>query len=302
MQRTTLLADVRRTLRAFVQKMLELGILAKEDSTVTLSSLDSEVSEITGEKKSAAAPRGDAAAMRAEKISAMKRKKVTKALLDTIAQRKLDKKKHRGIVSEAEEEEERAAASRGGISSSRATGVYIEEDDDDDDDEENERQLKMTVLKYAALVALDELSSVIREEAMLTQIARMKMQGTYEAVREKEAKELAAKKASGKRPFTITADMLGQRERYAKDVFKPFNPATMMPDDPRALAADDALSSIRAENRRRAAGLPADPEEEHKSEDDDSDKETEESLRKARKWDEFKDDNPRGWGNSKGIG
>ena len=283
--------------------MLDLGILAKEDSTVTLSSLDAEVSEITGEKKGTAPPRSDAAAVRAEKISAMKRKKVTKSLLDAIAQRKLDKKKHRGIVSEAEEEEERAAASRSGISSSRATGVYIEEDDDeDDDDEESERQLKMTVLKYAALVALDELSGVIREEAMLTQIARMKMQGTYEAVREKEAKELAAKKASGKKPFTITSDMLGQRERYAKDVFKPFNPATMMPDDPRALAADDALSSIRAENRRRAAGLPADPEEEHKSEDDDSDKETEESLRKARKWDEFKDDNPRGWGNSKGIG
>jgi len=278
--------------------MLVLGILAKEDSTVTLTSLDSEVSEITGEKKST--PRTDAAAMRAEKISAMKRKKVTKALLDTLAQRKLDKKKHRGIVSEAEEEEERAAQS--GVNSSRATGVYIEDDDDDDDDEENERQLKMTVLKYAALVALDQLSGVIREEAMLTQIARMKMQGTYEAVRDKEAKELAAKKASGQKPFTITADMLGQRERYAKDVFKPFNPATMMPDDPRALAADDALSSIRAENRRRAAGLPADPEEGHKSEDDDSDKETEESLRKARKWDEFKDDNPRGWGNSKGIG
>jgi len=171
-----------------------------------------------------------------------------------------------------------------------------------DDDEETNRQMKITVLKYAALVALDELSGVVREEAMLTQIARMKMLGTYEAVREKEAKELAAKKASGKKPFTITADMLNQRERFQKDVFKPFNPATMMPDDPRALAADDALSSIRAENRRRAAGLPPDEEKEHTSEDDDSDKETEESLRKARKWDEFKDDNPRGWGNSHGIG
>jgi len=303
-ERTTLLGDVRRTLRDFVQQMIDLGVLAKEDCTITLNSLDAEISDFTGQRGSASStPRVDAAAARSEKISAMKRKKVTKALLDSIVQRKLDKKKHRGIVSEAEEEEEaaRAKAARSGFDS-RATGVYIDDEDDDDDDEETERQMKIVILKYASLVALDELSGVVREEGMLTQIARMKMLGTYDAIREKEAKELAAKKASGKKPFTITSSMLNQRERFAKDVFKPFNPATIMPDDPRALAEDDALSSIRAEERRRAAGLPADPEEEHKSEDDDSDKETEASLRKAREWDEFKDENPRGWGNSKGIG
>jgi len=298
-ERTTLLSDVRKTLRGFVQQMLELGILAKEDCTVTLSSLDSEVSEFLGEKDKTPV-RVDAGTARNEKISAMKRKKVTMALLDNLAKRKADKKKHRGIVSEAEEEEERASR---GPRSGGVTGIYIEDDDDDsDDDEETGRQLKLTILKYAALVALDELSGVVREEAMLTQIAKMKMSGTYEAVREKEARELAAKKASGKKPFTITSSMLGQRERFAKDVFKPFNPATMMPDDPRALAQDDALNSVREENRRRAAGLPANPDDEHKSEDDDSDKETEESLRKAREWDEFKDENPRGWGNSHGIG
>jgi len=298
-ERTTLLGDVRRTLRSFVQQMLDLGLLAKEDSTVTLSSLDSDVAEITGEKGRTPV-RVDAATARSEKISAMKRKKVTKALLDTLAQRKADKKKHRGIVSEAEEEEARRGSRP---SAGSATGVYIDEDDDsDDEDEETSRQLKMTVLKYAALVALDELSGVVREEAMLTQIAKMKISGTYEAIRDKEAKELAAKKASGKKPFTITSGMLNQRERFNKDVFKPFNPATLMPDDPRAIAEDDALNSVREEERRVAAGLPANPEEGHKSEDDDSDKETEESLRKARKWDEFKDENPRGWGNSHGIG
>jgi len=300
-ERTTLLSDVRKTLRMFIQRMLTLGILAKEDCTVTLSSLDSEVSEFTGEKEDKTPVRIDAATARSEKISAMKRKKVTKALLDTLAQRKADKKKHHGLVSEAEEEEERASHNRS--IGSGVTGIYIDDDDDDsDDDEETGRQLKLTILKYAALVALDELSGVVREEAMLTQIAKMKISGTYEAVREKEEKELAAKKASGKKPFTITSDMLGQRERFAKDVFKPFNPATMMPYDPRALAEDDALNSVREENRRRAAGLPANSDEEHKSEDDDSDKETDESIRKARHWDDFKDENPRGWGNSHGIG
>jgi hypothetical protein len=43
------------------------------------------------------------------------------------------------------------------------------------------------------------------------------------------------------------------------------------------------------------------PESEQRdSEGDDSDQETDESVRKAREWDAFKDDNPRGWGNRGG--
>lgn len=306
-ERTAVLADVRHTLRDFVQRMRDLGVLAKEDCAVTLAALDADIAAMAD---GAPPPRTsvDAAAARSEKISAFRRKKVTRALLDQIAQRRADRRKHRGIVSATEEEEHAAsaAASAAAASAGAGTRVYVEEDegsdDDDDDDEETGRQLRVTALKYAALVALDELGGVVREEAMLTEIARMKARGTFEAVRAREAQELAAKRASAQRPFTVTRAMLDARERYARDVFKPFNPATLMPDDPAALAADDALSGVREEARRRAAGLPAEPDAGHTSADDDSDRETDESLRKARAWDDFKDSNPRGWGNTIGMG
>ena len=299
-ERTAQLAAIRHELRAFVEHMRALGVLASEDCATTLAMLDAEAEEIaTGKRAAPAAPAAQAAA-RTEKVQAYKRKKAVKALLDGIAQRSAAKRKqHRGLVSDAQEEEEaQAAAGRA------ASSVFYDggEDEEEFEDEEAERQQRVTALKYAALVALDELAGVVREEAMLTQIARMKMQGTFEAVRAQEAKALAAKKASGQRPFTITAAMLDRREQLARDVFKPFNPATLMPDDPAAMAADDALDTVREEERRRAAGLPAQSDEGHRSEDDDSDKETDESLRKAREWDEFKDSNPRGWGNRINMG
>lgn len=309
-ERTAVLADVRHTLRAFVQRMRDLGVLAKEDCEVTLAALDADAAALAddGEHAAAAPARVDPAAARTEKISAYRRKKVMRALLDQIAQRRADSRKHRGIVSAAQEEEEerkKRTAAVAGAATGAATRVYLdeedEEDEDEDEDEETGRQLRVTALKYAALVALDELGGVVREEAMLTEIARLKARGTFEAVRAREAQELAQRQASARRPFTVTRDMLDARERYARDVFKPFNPATLMPDDPAALAADDALSGLREERRRAAAGLP-DPDAARTSEDDDSDRETEESLRKAREWDEFKDNNPRGWGNTIGMG
>lgn len=306
-ERTAVLGDVRRTLRDFVQRMHDLGVLAKEDSTVTLAALDAEAAALadgTDGARPAHPARVDPAAARSEKVSAFRRKKVVRALLDQIAQRRADRRQHRGLVSATEEEE--GAARQQAAAGAAGVHVYAEgesdSDDDDDDDEETARQLRVTALKYAALVALDELGGVVREEAMLTEIARMKARGTYEAVRAREAQELAAKRASARRPFTVTRDMLDARERYARDVFKPFNPATLMPDDPAALAADDALSGVREEQRRRAAGLPADPDAGHTSADDDSDRETDESRRRARAWDDFKDSNPRGWGNTIGMG
>lgn len=302
-ERTAQLAAIRQELRAFVDQMRALGVLAREDCATTLRILDAEAEAIATGGHPDPPDHAAQATARTERVQAFKRKKAVKAVLDGIAQRSAAKKK-RGLVSDAQEEEAHAAAAA--AAGRAASSVFYdggEEDEEVFDDEEAERQQRVTALKYAALVALDELSGVVREEAMLTHIARMKMKGTYEAVRAQEAKALAAKKASGSRPFTITAAMLDRREQMARDVFKPFNPATLMPDDPAAMATDDALDTVREEERRRAAGLPAQSSDEgHRSEDDDSDRETDESLRKARDWDEFKDSNPRGWGNRINMG
>ena len=161
------------------------------------------------------------------------------------------------------------------------------------EDEEDARNYSLSALRLAGLVAVDELGGVVREATMLLEVARLQASGTYEETLRREEAALAERRKHAQKPFTITASDLGLREKAMKQVFNPKTMAVLSPDDPVVMATDDALEGL--DNGKQQ-------EEEHNSSDDDSDKETDESLAKKRHWDEWKDENPRGWGNTIGMG
>lgn len=98
---------------------------------------------------------------------------------------------------------------------------------------------------------------------------------------------------SGKAPEIYTILPGGRRIDLAKQVFQPgYNLATITPEQA-------AEAEMRAGRMLKGPGGEASAKKNSDDEDEDEDIDNEAKLQKARYWDDFKDDNPRGWGNTK---
>jgi len=96
-----------------------------------------------------------------------------------------------------------------------------------------------------------------------------------------------------KKPELYTILPGGRRVELAQQVFRPgFNMATITVEE--AVEED-----IRSGRMVKGPGGAASAKKDDNNENEDEDIDNEEKLRKARTWDTFKDDNPRGWGNTK---
>jgi hypothetical protein len=167
----------------------------------------------------------------------------------------------------------------------RGSNPANEEEGDDHVDEELERELWLNTIQLAILKAIHELEAIEQE---LPFAERMSVTET--------ARELDVKRAQQERPKSLQEDTklvpLGEgqlpskateRARKQQDVFRPsWNLPTVSVEEAAAV-----------EMRFAAKSKPEGSAEASDDEEDESD----EALRKAREWDEYKDTHPIGWGN-----
>jgi immunoglobulin-binding protein 1 len=207
-------------------------------------------------------PKRDPASARAEKVAAFRRKREAAAAL----------------------EEARARAKRG-----------VPED------EEVQREVSLALVRVSVLDAVEQLRMTEREAAMLGEVERMRGEGTLDqAMRAERERKEAAAAAPRKPPVTILPNAAAKRAEFREGVFRPgYSVATYMPEDVPALDPGECATAATTSGSGKRRGPHG---ERLDSESDDSDKETDDSLRKARQWDDWKDENPRGSGNTKGQG
>ena len=266
-------------LRKFIETMQELKIVSAQD-TVLVRQEDENDTMRGGDPTKRIAPRMDPGEQRTRKIAVYKRKAEMKRLLrDLNAKRKV-----------AEEDQ---------------TGA----------DEEAERERSLLMVRLCAYDAIDTYPMVCQEENMLEAVTKMKREGTFEEQqrRDREAWERKVRAAGGPaKPITILNNPQSRRLEMREGVFKnPYVAPLLSPSDAIDLEMDDALTAWKRERAEKEAAARMkkrigaddnddddDGKEEGNSSDDDSDKETDKSLKKKREWDEFKDNNPRGWGNT----
>jgi len=161
-----------------------------------------------------------------------------------------------------------------------------EEGGDDHADEELERELWLNTIQLSVLKAIHELEAIEQE---LPFAERMSVTET--------ARELDVKRAQQERPKSLQEDTklvaLGEgqlpskaaeRVRKQQDVFRPsWNLPTVSVEEAAAVEMRFAAKSK--------------PEGSAKASDEEEEEESDEALRKAREWDEYKDTHPIGWGN-----
>ena len=171
-------------------------------------------------------------------------------------------------------------------------------DDDDVGDEgpneEQERELALLQINHAAMNAAQWHANLSREVEILKFAEGARAAGTLpqpapEREREKQAVFDSLKNAA----VCLQAD----RQRLAQGVFKPSH---ILPTMTVEEFGELELERLR-QTEARAASQPqacggSECDDRECSEHSDSD--DEDALRKAREWDDFKDANPRGWGNS----
>ena len=185
-----------------------------------------------------------------------------------------------------------------------------DEDDDDDAEGEDEREEWMIQLRLAHTSAIDAIAMLDLETEMLRMRAASSSSSTAEGrpSETKTADERARRAApTGRKVFTIPAvgsaaatvppgmrfPIEDDRARIAASIFRPSH---VLPTKTLEQFADEEIADARArdERQRNAAAR----EEARKAAMTEEEREDEE-VYKARNWDEFKDDNPTGWGNSK---
>ncbi|EFN57365.1 hypothetical protein CHLNCDRAFT_142745 [Chlorella variabilis] len=207
----------------------------------------------------------DAATLRQNKIEKFKREKYVKGRLAELEQRQ---RQQAGAG-----EGEHAGGQRGG------------------DAEEADRELWMLQADLAALQAAERMGTLQQEVQILAHAAAMPEQ---QRQREREQRQQAGPPPDLLRQLHAAAGGLAgagaRREQLAAGVFRPghvqptmsveqFGELEMVEQQRREAAAKER------HERQQAARRAEDVEEEQ--------------VQQQRAWDDFKDDNPRGWGNSK---
>ena len=94
-------------------------------------------------------------------------------------------------------------------------------------------------------------------------------------------------------PAPSTAGAADARARIAASIFRPSH---ILPTKSLEEFADEEIAAARARDERQKSA--SEREERRKAAMTEEEREDEE-VDKARKWDDFKDENPTGWGNSK---
>ena len=221
-------------------------------------------------------------------------------------------------------------------SSSRGGGAGGGDDDAEEDvpaggpgggwDEADERRLWLLQLEGAALAALDAREALLQERQLLRHHLSSQAgdAGASAASRAESGRGASTSGAAGDarlRPSARAAAAaaagavggpaeraammaklsgiaealtLGERDRWRQNVFKPYVPLPTLTVEQQG---EIELREARAREAKHAEAEAAKRAKEaaRRSDDEDDDEE----VAKARAWDEFKDDNPRGWGNSK---
>lgn len=218
-----------------------------------------------------------AEAMREEKLERMKARK---ALEDKLAET---------------ERKRRPSALRGANSGSMIGSSAAESMESYDDEDEFEREHSILLIELAVKSALDELLMIDREIDVLEHMAAIKKFGK-EAV---EAKLPPAKPGwegvmTPEGPLkTFTID---KKLQIKKATFKPhWNMPTMSVEEAGEI---EAALAMKQEREQAQAKAKADAEKLSESDEENDDA----ALKKAREWDQFKDDNPWGSGNTGGKG
>ncbi|ELP92086.1 hypothetical protein EIN_379730 [Entamoeba invadens IP1] len=179
-------------------------------------------------------------------------------------------------------------------------------------DEEEEREFFTVYFRVAILESLDNYNYQQKEFDMLKEVEKMKKNGTFEETKRRDDL-LAEKSRTDFKTFTIPKQgapieqpAFGQQTKQQsvvdQFVYKPerleiqknvFNPRFKYG---RLMTDEDFKEEMRTEL------APKDPNPEKTSADEDSDRETDESLKDKRDWDEFKDQHPKGSGNTLNMG
>ncbi|XP_013773384.1 immunoglobulin-binding protein 1-like [Limulus polyphemus] len=165
-------------------------------------------------------------------------------------------------------------------------------------DEEIVREYWLLTIKKWISTALDELGSLEMEKPILEHLSKRKTDGD----KGHEAKNVSGKKKMLK-PIIIT------RNEMQKKVFGagyPGIPAMTVDEFYEQKYGDNSqnqhkfqVSSLQDKNSELDT-LNAEKEETEKEQKEET--EDHETLKKAREWDEWKDDHRRGWGNRKNMG
>lgn len=234
-------------------------------------------------------PSGEAAmnaqAKREYKIERFKREKDTRTLLKAL----LDKRAARRVDDSGDGDE------NGGF-----------------DDEDEWRTFELLQIRSAILESFALLESAVEEVGMLEEIERRAAAaGGEERLRaemQRERAEAARNAPPPQAPVTILPGQLSgpsalapglqpnaierrldHRQQLARDVFKqPHIVATYTPEE--AAEMDMAAG-------RYLSGGGNDPGKDDDDKDEDADADDDDKVRKAREWDDWKDDNPKGAGN-----
>lgn len=223
----------------------------------------------------------DAQAKRAAKIASFKREKETKAKLELLLQKASHSglaKANSGKISDKGQEEGEEAKP-----ASATTGM----------DEEAERELTITVLDWWIIKAGENIGFAKQELELLEHAIKSREnnqnpRGNPDDAAQASTSSKNASKLSFK-PFTITRDMI-QRNMFG---YGYSNLPTMTIDE--FLKLEEERGNLlkgggNDEESKRAL-------EDKKIREEEDPEENERATMKAREWDEYKDDNPRGLGN-----
>jgi immunoglobulin-binding protein 1 len=193
----------------------------------------------------------------------------------------------------------------------KSTNGTEEENDDQDDDEAAERELQLLKIEAAALKSIESLRSVRQEidvlqhATSLTDTDRRKRQSNSNLSssptdqQQLQTQEMLAelRKAAG-------ALKLGQEASHRESLRQAvFQPSHLLPTLTVEQQGDIEVAQILAQQRAEAeksqkmAALKA--ERGRKGDDSEEDDEYDDKVYRQRAMDDWKDDNPRGWGNSK---
>ncbi|KAL1915075.1 uncharacterized protein VTP21DRAFT_7780 [Calcarisporiella thermophila] len=215
--------------------------------------------KLTLEKQRASTP-SNQASLREQKIARFKREKATKARIDSLQQL---------------------------LTSSP------QEDSQNLDREMVERELVLALLDLFVQKALEEIESIGKEMKMVEEMKHLNLktdtrvrgqpQDYNDRLEMSPSGPLLSKEGKPLRPFVI----MSQREQLKQQVFRP---GWALP----TMTIDEYLE----QERQRGNIISGGGKEPEKKEIDDNDEEAiDKETYKQRSWDDFKDNNPKGWGN-----
>ncbi|KAI8806726.1 TAP42-like protein [Cladochytrium replicatum] len=175
----------------------------------------------------------------------------------------------------------------------RSTSTSTEADTEDD---EIGRELTLKMLELRAIRAMEHLGMIKDEKKLLQKVAEhLREHGELKTAAQQPSRmnrdgPLMNEKGQPLRPFVITS----RREQLQQQVFGPgYNLPTMTVDE---------YLQREMERGNVITGGGEVPQAEKEEPEDHDDGANDEATYKARQWDAFKDDNPRGWGNRHGKG